>query len=478
MKRLPIVMSLWLVAALSQFDLAYSQGQSQPARTLHDAVVAGDANEVTALLDKGAKIDQQNRMGWTPLFTAVVNNQFAVAELLVSKGADANAKDNRGESVLGLAVKAGQKNLVEQLVAKGADVNAMSGPGDNALSLAKKGGQAEIADFLVKHGAKEPNLQDMDGMYGRGEMAGNMPSEVIPQGPAAPPVAVDLLADPNGIKAKVKTFPGLEKLLKDTGDQSGNEMRQWEQKRYDNRTLLVRAIQKQFEDEMGLVKKIAVEEKAKKTTEAIDSVLSRKKERSDAVYKELTQQKRDEKVAMSSQAVRGGRPTRGRPTAGRTATGYDAQGAAGGAYSDMAEGSPYGRSEAAPGRGKPEEQLDRETQDEIRMWTGASFDKKQELAKSVQLQITADVAAVRTIAEEEKAAKTVAALDGLLLARQERLDGYLKKMQDEELKAQQQAQDPRLAGRTAGRYAPGTQQQTTPGAPMQQQGRTTRGRRR
>lgn len=467
-------MSMLLVAGLSQFDFAYSQGASQPARTLHDAVIAGDANEVTALLAKGAKIDEKNRMGWTPLFTAMVNNQFAMAELLVSKGANPEVRDNRGESVLGMAVKAGQKNLVEQLVAKGADVNGMSGPGENPLSLAKKSGQTEIADFLVKHGAKEVNLQDMDAMYG-GQPSGNAPAGIAPQGPAAA-VAVDLLADPNEIKARVKTFPGLEKLLKDTGDQSSNEVRQWEQKRYDNRTILVRAIQKQFEDELGLVKKIALEEKAKKTSDAIDSVLARKKERSDAVYKELTQQKREEKVAMSSQIVRGGRPTRGRPTGGRNTTGYDNQGTSGGAYSDMAEGSPYGRPGVRPGTAKPEEQLDRETEEEIRMWTGASFEKKEELAKSVQQQITADVAAIRVIAEQEKAKKTVAALDGLLLARQERLDGYLKKMQEEELKAQQQAQDPRLAGRTAGRYAPGTQQQTTPGAPMQQ-GRT-RGRRR
>ena len=477
MNRLPVVMSILLVAGLSRFDVTYGQDQSQPARTLHDAAVAGDTNEVTALLEKGADINQKNsRMGWTPLLTALNNNQFAVAELLLAKGADAKASDNRGETALGLAVKAGQKTLVEQLVAKGADVNAMSGPGENALSLAKKGGQTEIADFLVKHGAKEPSLQDVDGMYygGAGRMSANAPNEMAPQTQASAPVAIDLLADPNGIKARVKTFPGLEKLVKDTADKSSTEMRQWEQKKYDNKTLLVRAVQNQFEEEMGLVRKIAAEEKAKKATEAIDGVLSRKKDRSDAAYRELTQQKRDEKLAMSeaSRAARG-RQTRGRTTGVRNTTGYDAQG---GAYGDGAEGSAYGRQEPMPGRGKPEDQLDKETQDEIRMWSGASFEKKDELAKSVQQQIVADVALVRAIAEEEKAKKTVAALDGLLLARQERLDSYIKKMQEEELKAQQQAQDPRLAGRTAGRYAPGTQ--TTPGAPTQPQSRTRGARRR
>jgi hypothetical protein len=138
---------------------------------------------------------------------------------------------------------------------------------------------------------------------------------------------------------------------------------------------------------------------------------------------------------------------------------------------------PYGRQEPVPGRGRPEDQVDKETQDEIRLWSGANFDKKDELAKSVQQQIVADVTLIRTVAVEEQAKKTTAALEGLLLARQERLDNYLKKSQEEEMKAMQQAQDPRTAGRSAGRYAPGTQ--TTPGAPMQPQDqRRTRGGRR
>ena len=477
MNRFAILISILLVAGPWRFNVTY--GQDQPGRTLHDAAVAGDTDEINALLSKGAKIDEKNRMAWTPLLTALNNNQFAVAELLVAKGADANAKDNRGETALALAVKAGQKALVEQLVAKGADVNAMAGPGETALSLAKKGGHTEIADFLVKHGGKEPNLQDMDGMYyGGGQPYAGAPGTLAPQGQAgamgSAPVAVDLLADPNEIKARVKTFPGLDKLVKDTADKSSTEVRQWEQDRYDNRTLLVRAVQKQFEEEMGLVRKIADGEKAKKTTEAIDGVLSRKKERTDAVYKELSELKREEKQAVSSRVVRG--PTRGRPGV-RNTTGYDTQGAAGGAYSGGPEGLPYGRQEPMPGRGRPEDQLDKETQDEIRMWAGANFEKKDELAKSVQQQIVADVALVRAVAEEEKAKKTTAALDGLLLARQERLDSYLKKMLEEELKAMQQAQDPRTAGRTAGRYAPGT-----PGAPtlptQPQDQRRTRGARR
>lgn len=483
MNRFVILMSLVLVAGLSRFDVTWSQ--NQPERTLLDAAAAGDIDEINALLAKGADVNQRGRMDYTPLLTAVATNQFAAAEVLIAKGANVNAMDRRGQTVLGLAVMAGQKALVEQLVAKGADVNAMAGPGETALSLAKKGGHTEIADFLVKQGAKEPNLQDMEGMY-YGDAAQPYPGAagtIGPQGQVSAPVAVDLLADPNEIKARVKTFADLEKAVKETADKSLTEMRQWEQKRYDNRTLLVRAVQKQFEEEMALVRKIAVEEKAKKTPEAIDGVLLRRKERADAVYRELTQLKREEKLAVAeaSRAARG-RTTRGRVTGSRTSAGYDAQG---GAYGDGAGSTLYGREDvmrgpAGPMQGGPDgpqEQAEREMQDEIRLWTGATFDKKDELAKSVQQQIVADVTMIRAAAVEEEAKKTTAALEALLLARQERLDNYLKEMQEEELKAMQQAQDPRLAGRTAGRYAPGTQ--ITPGAPVQPQDqRRTRGGRR
>jgi hypothetical protein len=90
------------------------------------------------------------------------------------------------------------------------------------------------------------------------------------------------------------------------------------------------------------------------------------------------------------------------------------------------------------------------------------------LAKSVHQQIVAEVSSIRVVAVEEEAKKTTAALDGLLLTRQERLDTFVKKMEEE--KALQQARDAQMAGRTAGRYSPI--------APTQQNQRRTRGRRR
>lgn len=469
MNRLAILSLVVLVLALAGADVTFAQQRS--GRTLHDATVVGDTDEINAMLAKGMDINQKNRMGGTPLHTALMNRKLEVARLLIAKGADVNARNNSGETPLALAVKAGEKDIVEQLIAKNADVNAMAGPGENALSLAKKSGQTEIADLLVKHGAKEPVLEDLEGeMYGGYARPYSGASAPVQPGAAtaAAPVVIDMLADPNEIKARIKTFKGLEKAIKDTADKSSAEVRHWEQTRYDNRTILLRAVQKQFEEEMALAKKIAAEEKAKKTTAAIDGLLSAKKERSDAVYKDLAQQRREQRQAelQASRSARGGR-TRGRTAVGRnTAGAYGPQPESYGP--DMAD-SPYGREDAVRRPGQPEqEQADRETQEEIRLWLQADPTKKNELAKSVHQQVMAEISSVRVVAEQEKAKKTTAALDGLLLARQERLDTLLKKMEEEQLR--QQAREALLQEKAAGRYSPT--------APNQQNQRRTRGRRR
>ncbi|UCC96497.1 MAG: ankyrin repeat domain-containing protein [Phycisphaerales bacterium] len=471
MNRLKIFSLVVIVLALSGLDV--TSAQAKRARTLHDAAVAGDVDEVNSLLSKGADINQKNRMGGTPLHTAMMNRQKAIVELLIAKGADVNARNSSGDTPLALAVKAGQKDIVEQLIAKGADVNVMAGPGENALSLAKKGGHTEIVDLLVKNGAKEPSLEDIDGeMYG--DYARPYPgtsATVSPRGRAGAavpaPVATDLLADPNEIKTRVKTFPGLEKGVKEAADKSSTEMRHWGQIRYDNRTILLRSVQKQIEEEMALVRKITVEEKAKKTAAAIDELLSAKKERTGVVYKELAQQRREQKQAQL-QATRSTRGrTRGRTTGGRSASGYGPQAES---YGRDTGDMLYGREEPMRPGGQPatEEPVDRARQEEIRLWSQADPTRKDELAKSVHQQIMAEIGSVRVVAEEEKAKKTTAALDGLLLARQERLDTLLKKMEEEQLR--QQAREALLQEKTAGRYSPT--------APTQQNQRRTRGRRR
>ncbi len=450
------------------------QDEQEQTKTLHDAARDGDIDQVQLLLSRGANVNEKNRMGWTPLHTAIRNRRLALIEPLLAKGADINATDNRGQTPLMAAIYIGQNDAAELLIAKGADINIIAG-GDNALTLAKKRGNTEIADLLVKQGATEPSLEDLMGDRYYGDMGGANPYPGYREPTttqrrtrtfspiAQSPVQVDILADPNEIRARVKTFEGLEKALEEVDANSQNEMRQWQQRRYDNRTMLIRTVKKQFEDEIGVIRKAAVEEKAKKTTETIDSLLTGKQERFKHVSKELLTQKRELRQSQPTRG-RGRARTSVRGTRGRTSQRGQPYG------DDMADPLYGGRGDVMPRTGRyqstrrPAEQLDVETENEIRQWLQASGEDKTNLAEAVHQQLRLDIESIRGVAVEEEAKKTTATIDGILLYRQTRFEALIQKMEEEQqaLRQQTQTQDPRTRGRSRYPQSGQTQQENQP----------------
>ena len=98
--------------------------------------------------------------------------------------------------------------------------------------------------------------------------------------------------DPNTVKAEIKTFEGLDKELK-TIDRLGiREMRGWVTKQGTSSPMLARAVYQQVEAELNFTKKIAIEEKAAKTTVVIDGLLVNRNERLDRLSKRMVEEKR------------------------------------------------------------------------------------------------------------------------------------------------------------------------------------------
>ena len=489
-----LITSITIILLLT--SLAVNTAFAQRQKPLDQAVVDGDIERVKSEIAAGVDINSKNRMGWTLLHIAINKKHTEIAQLLIEKGADVNIRDNRGRGPIHLAVETGQKAIVEALIAKKADLNAMDSRADNALSLAKKNNQTEITELLLKNGAEEPDLSQLQGdrLY---SSPGGQPGANYNPGTTRSyqararsvttnqsTVQVNILADPNEIKSRIKTFDGLEKELKVVADKSQDELRHWPQSRYDNRTTLARSIDKQVEEELQYVRKVAVKESAKKTTAAIDNLLKSRQERYTKVNKELLQQKREMRQTTSTRTSGRGRTTN------RSARGQYSQ--RGQAYGTNATDNLYGsdsvntpRGSGSQNSGRPPEQLDPQTEEQIRLWTQTTPDEKLELARAVHPLIQSEMSSIRAIAVEEEAKKTTAAIDGLLLARQERFDKLVVTLEEEQRKLQE-AQDiqnqtnvPGQANQQGGRFGGRTSRRGT-GAQTggTQQQNTRRGRRR
>jgi len=80
------------------------------------------------------------------------------------------------------------------------------------------------------------------------------------------------------------------------------------------------------------------------------------------------------------------------------------------------------------------QEADRSSRDEVGLWLQEdeiAIEDKAKLLRQVQLQVWDELLLIRKYAEAEKAAKTVAAIDGLLLTRQDRVDKITKRLQDD-----------------------------------------------
>lgn len=124
------------------------------AAPLHDAVGAGDVEQVEALLDDGASPDQPGDNGETPLTLAILAGHGDVAMMLLEGGAAVGARNRGGFTPLHAAAYAGTPAVAAALLERGADADdRQNKAGVTALSIAAEQGHAEVAKVLINHGA-------------------------------------------------------------------------------------------------------------------------------------------------------------------------------------------------------------------------------------------------------------------------------------------------------------------------------------
>lgn len=140
----------------------------------------------------------------------------------------------------------------------------------------------------------------MDGGYNRGRYPGTMRQngrrgsrEDITDRTLPPEVTLKLpFTDPNKVKVAVKAFEGLEKELKTIDRMGIREMRGWISKQGASSPILTKAVYQQVEAELNFARKLAVEEKAAKTTVSIDGLLVKRNERLKRLNNTMVEEKR------------------------------------------------------------------------------------------------------------------------------------------------------------------------------------------
>ena len=148
-------------------DMARVLLRARATPTFPAVVVAGDAEAVRQWLAQGASVRSRDAQQATPLHWAARNGRIDVMRVLLDHGADINATDRNQGTALCWAAGGGHADAVELLIAQGAALASEHVPMQNPLFSAADALQdvtapGEAARVLLEHGVN-PNAQDKDG---------------------------------------------------------------------------------------------------------------------------------------------------------------------------------------------------------------------------------------------------------------------------------------------------------------------------
>ena len=127
---------------------------------IHKACRIGDAQGLIRVLSRSP--DSVNtldpKLGWPPLYRAVICNQFAIAKILLERGADPNQSNRLGEAPLHQAADGGLEEFSRLLLVWKADPNVQQrgdsyADGETPLHRAAEKGRVHVAELLLQSSA-------------------------------------------------------------------------------------------------------------------------------------------------------------------------------------------------------------------------------------------------------------------------------------------------------------------------------------
>ena len=131
----------------------------------HFAADKIDPSYYNLLQSKGAKLNEKNNNGVTPLMIACSNNcNPFIIDFLIKNGADISERDCEGDDALLWAMKNPNEDVIKTLIKHGANIHTQNRNGENILTKAiKNSANIERINYLLSLGI-DLNEKDIQGM--------------------------------------------------------------------------------------------------------------------------------------------------------------------------------------------------------------------------------------------------------------------------------------------------------------------------
>lgn len=129
------------------------------------AIHPQNAIVVEKLLDNRADVDAADKLGFTPIMKAALNNNVSVIKRLIHRHANINLRNNEGTTALHIASQRNYYDVVEALIEEQVDLDAQNNLGYSAFLYACEANAHSIVTLLISHGANI-NIANKEGMTG------------------------------------------------------------------------------------------------------------------------------------------------------------------------------------------------------------------------------------------------------------------------------------------------------------------------
>jgi len=412
--------------------------QGDPTDALFQAIAAGDVGKVRDLFSTSSppNLFKANEQGLTPLLLAAEKGHTDIAEVLLQRGASVNDAGPDNNTALHYAAQNGHMDAARMLSRNGANAQQQNGKGSTPIDLATQNGHQDVATAL------RPAQDEYYGGAGTGPGGAGVASDTNAERAALDTLS-EIVKDPDEIVGRVKKVPELPKKLEELALACDKEELKWVNKKTRIKSRFAPAILRQIDLELTLVADMATKDSAEKATEKTKAMQSRWKKRMREFSKQMRDQLRTGGLGMAAGNAPVGRRTsrRGAARAGRASSRAARSTARGGTNAGTGyDDQMYPGSGRQPDGPTPEELVEQEEERLVTSWVQGDERNMDTLYKTMHDKTLAEYAEIREEASTEEAENTVATIDGLLLARLNRLNKSVAVIEANkaELDAQQQ----------------------------------------